>query len=132
MKNQVHFARNWLRAPLLWAALFALLTGLAGFFPQAVDAQNRYQLKIQNDSRYDIYHLYVSSSEEEHWGPDQLGDHVLESDTSYTLTDIVPGEYDIKFVDEDGDACVLRNVKIFQNTSWSLTTKWLARCEGYR
>lgn len=94
--------------------------------------QRRYWLKITNNSRYDIYQLFVSSSEEERWGPDQLGDFVLRGGGgSYTLTDIVPGEYDIRFVDEDGDKCDLRNIQIFKNTSWALTTNWLVQCQGY-
>lgn len=94
--------------------------------------QKRYWLKITNNSRYDIYHLYVSSSENEAWGPDQFGDFVLEAGGgSFTLTDLVPGDYDIKFVDEDGDACVLRDISIFQNKNWALTTNWLTQCEGY-
>jgi len=94
--------------------------------------QRRYWLKITNNSRYDIYHLYVSSSENENWGSDQFGDFVLQAGGgSFTLTDLIPGEYDIKFVDEDGDECVLEDIAIVQNKNWSLTTSWLTNCEGY-
>ena len=94
--------------------------------------QRRYWLKITNNSRYDIYHLYVSSSENENWGADQFGDFVLQAGGgSFTLTDLIPGEYDIKFVDEDGDECVLEDIAIVQNKNWSLTTSWLTNCEGY-
>ncbi len=94
--------------------------------------QRRYWMKITNNSRYDIYHLYVSSSENEDWGPDQFGDFVLQAGGgAFTLKDLIPGEYDIKFVDEDGDECVLEDIAIVQNKNWSLTTSWQTNCEGY-
>lgn len=111
-------------------AFLALLLSVPVTLPHDVNAQGRrYSLRIQNDSRYDIHRLYVSRGEEEKWGPDQLRDNILRSGSSYTLTNIVPGEYDIKFVDEDGDKCILRNIAIFKTTSWVLTTKWLVDCE---
>lgn len=99
---------------------------------EANNPQKRYWLKITNNSKYDIYHLYVSRAESDRWGPDQFGDFVLQaSGGSFTLTDLIPGDYDIKFVDEDGDECVLHDISIFQNKNWALTTAWLTNCEGY-
>lgn len=96
----------------------------------SVDAgAHRYKVKITNDSRYDIHRIYMSSAESSNWGDDLLGASVLASDYTFTITDIVPGEWDIKFVDQDGDACVLRNVKVFQGLSWSITTDWLVSCQ---
>ncbi len=116
------------------SSIFATPASEMNVFEQSFEANNpqrRYTLKITNNSRYDIYHLYVSSSEDARWGPDQLSDDVLSTGTSYTITDITPGEYDIQFVDEDGDKCILEDIGIFKNTSWSLTTAWLTNCEGY-
>lgn len=132
MKKHAHVAHTWSCSTFFRAALLALVAGIPAVLPWAADAQDRkYSLKIQNDSRYDIYRLFMSESDEEEWGPDQLQTVVLESGETYTLTDIKPGEYDIKFVDEDGDECVLRDVAIFENTSWVLTTQWLVRCEKF-
>ena len=93
---------------------------------------SRYVLRIQNASQYDIYHLYVSSSENRKWGPDQLGNAVIRANGTFTLTDLVTGEYDVKFVDEDGDPCVIQNVKVTQDTSWKVTTDWLLKCEFHQ
>ena len=96
-----------------------------------VNAQNRYSLKIINNSRYQITKLFVASTEDNQWGPDQFGsgkNDVLDPGETFTLTDLVPGEYNIKFVDPDGDTCVLKNIKIFKNESWSLTSAWLEQC----
>ncbi|HEX8144119.1 MAG TPA: hypothetical protein VF553_16075 [Pyrinomonadaceae bacterium] len=133
MKKANRSAYGSLGLLLFCGALVALLTTVPTVSTNTVEAQGRrYTLRIQNDSRYDIHRLYMSSSEERNWGPDQLGRHILATDTAYTITDITPGEYDIKFVDEDGDSCVLKNVAVFKNTNWVLTTDWLTRCEGYR
>ncbi|OLE51769.1 MAG: hypothetical protein AUG51_21135 [Acidobacteria bacterium 13_1_20CM_3_53_8] len=136
MKKPTPLYRGLLLASLFCGTLFALLlsapasTGHAAV--KTAEAQRRYTLAVANSSKYDIHRLYMSSSEDRNWGPDQLGDYILKSGQSYTISDIVPGEYDVKFVDEDGDECVLKNIQIFKNTSWELTTKWLTQCEGYR
>ena len=88
-------------------------------------------LRIQNDSRFAIERIYMSATNQSQWGPDQLGTNVLRPGTSFTLTSVSAGRYDLRFIDEDGDRCVLRNVSIDGRTSWTLTSAWLARCEGY-
>jgi len=83
------------------AVTLTILTTLAAFVQAPMNAQdNRYSLTIHNTSGYHIYKIYMSSS-----------------------------KYDIKFVDQDGDACKLLKVKVFHNTSWNLTSQWLLGCE---
>lgn len=118
-----------LRLAFLCAAVFGLLMTMPPSAQKTADAQaRRYQLRVQNDSRWDIHRIYMSSSEEDNWGPDQLGRRILRSGTAHTITDIIPGEYDIRFVDEDGDKCDLRNIPIFKNTNWVLTNRILLNC----
>jgi hypothetical protein len=119
------------RFALLRVAVIAVCVGSLGFVAAQAYAQNRYSLKIVNNSKYDIYGLFVSSTEDNEWGPDQFGGgkgDILKSGESFTLTDLVPGEYNIKFVDEDGSPCILRNTKIFKNEAWSLTSAWFEKC----
>ena len=113
------------------AAILAVSMILLGsILPSPVSAQgSRYSLTIVNDSSFDIERLYVSSSDFGVWGPDQLGLRVLRSGDTFTLTGIKPGEYDIKFVDQDGDTCILR-YQVFRNLSWRLTNSWLLGCES--
>lgn len=95
--------------------------------------QNRYTLSITNRSKWDIYEVYVETSEnQKNWGKEWLAGRVLTKDTFIELINLKPGEYDVKFVDEDDDECVLMNIPITKNTAWELTTKWLEQCEGYR
>ena len=113
--------------------LFVVLL-LAGLAPATATAQHRghYTLFIENDSRYDIYYLYLSRTLEDNWGSDQLGNEVLDSGETFALGNIPAGEYDVKFVDEDDDACVLNDITIINDTEWRLTTNFLLECEGYR
>ena len=115
------------------ATLFVVLL-LAGLAPATATTQRRghYTLLIENDSRYDIYYLYMSRTLEDNWGPDQLGSEVLDSGETFSLGNIPAGEYDVKFVDEDEDDCVLSDIAIINDTEWSLTTDFLLECEGYR
>lgn len=93
----------------------------------------RATVKVINQSKWEIHHLYLSSSENEEWGPDQLGEHVLTKGDSFTLTKIPCDTYDIKVVDEDGDECVIEQVELCRDNSyWKITDKDLLECEGYQ
>jgi hypothetical protein len=96
------------------------------------ESQRRYSLTITNRSAWVIDEVYVETSEnQEEWGKDMLGRDRLGENEYFTISNLIPGEYDVKFVDEEGDECILRNIAIFQNKSWAITTKWLESCEGY-
>ena len=94
---------------------------------------DRATVEVINQSKWEIHHLYLSSSDDREWGPDQLGEHVLVKGDSYTVTDIPCDLYDIKVVDEDGDECVIEEVDLCgDDTYWKITDKDLLECEGYR
>lgn len=114
-----------------WQISVLVCMAALGMLALPVAAQNRYSLKIVNNSRYQITQLFVASTEDGEWGPDQFGtgkEDVLNPGETFTLSDLVPGEYNIKFVDPDGDNCILKDIKIFKNESWSLTSAWLEKC----
>lgn len=90
------------------------------------------KVKIINQSKWEIHHLYMSSTDEESWGPDQLEDEILTKGDSFTVTGIPCDEYDIKVVDEDGDECIIEAVDLCRDESyWKITDKDLLECEGY-
>lgn len=90
-------------------------------------------VKVINQSKWEIHHLYLSSSDDRHWGEDQLGEDVLAKGDSITLTNIPCDTYDIQVVDEDGDECVIEEVDMCGDESyWKITDKDLLECEGYR
>ncbi len=90
-------------------------------------------VKVINQSKWEIHHLYLSSSADEEWGPDQLEDDILTKGDQITLTNIPCDTYDVKVIDEDGDECIIEEVELCKDHSyWKITDKDLLECEGYR
>lgn len=96
-----------------------------------VMAKEKATIKVINQSKWEIHHLYLSSTSEEKWGPDQLGDETIATGESFKLTHIDCDDYDIKVVDEDGDECVVEDVNLCgDSTVWKITDKILLKCEN--
>lgn len=92
----------------------------------------RATVKIINQSKWEIHHIYLSPSESRRWGQDLLGDEILAKGESLTLSRIDCNLYDIKVVDEDGDECVIEEADLCRDNSyWKITDKSLLACEGY-
>lgn len=90
-------------------------------------------VKIINQSKWEIHHVFLSPSGDNHWGPDQLEDEILAKGDSLTLTNIACDLYDVKVVDEDGDECVILEADLCEDNSfWKITDKQLLACEGYQ
>ena len=90
-------------------------------------------VKIINQSKWEIHHIFLSGSEEDEWGPDQLEEDILAKGESLTITAIPCDLYDVKVVDEDGDECIIEEVDLCGDHSyWKITDKDLLECEGYR
>lgn len=90
-------------------------------------------VKVINQSKWEIHHLYLSATSDNAWGEDQLGEDVLAKGDSLTLTGIPCDSYDIKVVDEDGDECIIEEVDLCRDASyWKITDKDLLECEGYQ
>jgi hypothetical protein len=107
------------------AALLLCALALPAFAKKAT-------VKVINQSKWEIHHLFVSAASEEEWGPDQLEDEILTKGDSFTITDIPCNKYDIKVVDEDGDECIIEAVDLCRDNSfWKITDKDLLECEGY-
>ncbi len=118
------------RALFSCLAVLVLFTGVA-LPAHARPTKKKATIKIVNQSEWDIHHLYLSSTSDKQWGPDQLGKDVIESGDTYTLTDIDCDHYDIRLVDEDGDECVVEDVDMCgDNTVWRITDKALLACEN--
>lgn len=112
------------------AVCLALLS--ACLFAADANAARKSDVTVHNDSEWAIFHFYLSSSDDDEWGPDQLGRDVIENGGSFTLTDIPCDEYDVKLVDEDGDECVVEAVDVCgEDDEWLITDDDLLECEGY-
>ncbi|MEO8379428.1 MAG: hypothetical protein ABI779_07170 [Acidobacteriota bacterium] len=89
-------------------------------------------VKVINQSKWEIHHLFLSPTSEGHWGPDQLGETVLAKGENLTLTNIPCDTYDVKVIDEDGDECIIEAAELCADSSyWKITDAELLECEGY-
>ena len=96
----------------------------------AANAASKSSVTIHNGSSWAIHELYLSPSDQDAWGPDQLGSEIIESDGRYTLNGIPCDEYDVRLVDEDGDECVVREVDLCgDNATWRITDEDLLACQ---
>jgi len=117
-----------------FALAFAVLLAMTALMmPLSTRAEvQRAEFMINNKSDWDIHHLFLSPSDKDTWGPDQLGRRIIHSGESFTLKNIPCGEYDIKVVDDDGDECVVEEIVMCKDhTHWDVTNKELLKCEGW-
>ncbi len=130
MKSNILTTRRAVRFILPLIAVFAIVFAAYALLPSSTEAQQRRaSITVRNNSDWTIRNLYVSPSSENAWGPDQLGQEVIESGGSFTLRNIPCDEYDIKLVDSDGDECVVNQVDLCNdNSTWTITNQLLASC----
>lgn len=114
--------------------VLAVILGAFALLPVRSQAEpQRGEFMIVNKSRFTIHRLFLSPSANRRWGKDQLGRRTIKPGDSFTLNRIPCNLYDIKVVDEDGDACEIREVSMCRDhTHWDLTNDDLLRCEGFR
>ena len=111
---------------------YALISLVLVAFAVPAFARRKATVKIVNQSKWEIHHLFLSSSDDEEWGLDQLEDSILVKGDSILITDIPCNTYDVKVVDEDGDECVIEQADLCRDSSyWKITDKALLECEGY-
>ena len=97
----------------------------------AFAAKKKATIKVINQSKWEIHHLFLSSVKDNAWGPDQLGEDILKKGDAITLKDIDCDKYDIKVVDEDGDECVVEDQSLCGDDSyWKITDAVLLACEN--
>ena len=86
---------------------------------------------IKNQSNWDIHQLYLSPSDDNEWGPDQLGDKIIASGSNFQLHKIPCNQYDVKLIDEDGDQCVVGGVSLCgDENAWVISNDDLLACQA--
>ncbi|NVK03186.1 MAG: hypothetical protein HWD92_00125 [Flavobacteriia bacterium] len=86
-----------------------------------------YTITFVNNSLWDIYNLYASLSSDTDWGSDRLGSTILNSGEEFSLT-LPAGEYDFKFIDEDGDECKRFEAQLYENRTIEISTDGWLEC----
>jgi hypothetical protein len=106
------------------------LVSLAGVTADAWAAGKKSTVKVVNKSDWEIHQFFVSSSEEEDWGPDQLGEEVIATGESFELRNIPCDTYDVMLVDEDGDECIVEEIELCGDKEQvTITNKILLGCQ---
>jgi hypothetical protein len=114
--------RRSLLCAIVVAALAAVPAAYAGKFDSVV--------RVLNNSMWNIHEMYLSSVDTEEWGPDQLGEDVIESGGSFQLNGVPCDSYDVRLVDEDGDVCVIGGVDLCASQhEWEITDEDLLACQ---
>lgn len=78
---------------------------------------------LTNDTGLAIHHLFVSPSKSDQWGPDILGVDVLEDGADAEITFAPTAKaavWDLKIVDEEGDAIVWAGLRLTEISSVTL------------
>lgn len=88
-------------------------------------------VNIRNDSDWAIHELYISSSDDDEWGVDQLDEDVIDANGGrFQLHGIPCDVYDVQLVDEDGDSCVVNRVRMCGDRDvWRITNDDLLTCQ---
>ena len=94
-------------------------------------AEKKSDVTVVNQSAWDIHHFFLSPTDQNEWGPDQLGDQVIGTGDSFKVMGVPCDEYDVRLVDEDGDECVVAEVDICgSNETWEIKSDDLLECEA--
>lgn len=107
-------------APLI-GAILVLALGIVAAMPLLSGARTTtISVTIVNNSAHEIRHLYLSPTNLDNWGPDQLGGMVIATGGTYTLNVSCSGS-DIKLIAEDDDGCFFyRIVSCGESSSWTV------------
>lgn len=88
------------------------------------------ELKLENKTGKELHELYFAPAGDSDWGPDQLGDEIVENNETFTLRKIPRGSYDVLFVDEHGDKCDLRDVDFTESEVFVMTKSIIKGCQA--
>ncbi|MEO6690196.1 MAG: hypothetical protein ABIS07_00780 [Dokdonella sp.] len=127
------------RSALSTGLVVALLALVPGFAAAQKDMKSDMQvtpvdakIELRNDSKWSIQQLFLASVDSSKWGADQLGHHTLKTGSTFTLSEISCGNYDVKLIDEDADECIVKNISLCSTSKvWTLTDKDLMKCEAH-
>lgn len=111
------------------AALAGVVCAAALLVPSFAQAQKS-NVTIKNRSDWSIQNLFLSPVDTDDWGPDQLGDEVIGTGDTFTLTGVPCDSYDVRLVDEDGDECIVAEVDICSDGGWVISNDDLLECEA--
>jgi hypothetical protein len=79
-------------------------------------------IAITNSSNLEIKHLYLSPTDGDDWGPDQLNGSVIGTGQTYTLSNAACSGSSIKVISEDQNGCFLSHVvACSSDAAWTIS-----------
>jgi hypothetical protein len=119
--------RDSRRLLLIIAALF--ICTAAPLFSNARTQPETAITVVNSSTGREIRHLYLSSSNEENWGGDQLNESIIHPGESFTLSNVSCTASDIKVIGEDQDGCFLSAVVSCEGAvTWTISNATAADC----
>ena len=87
-------------------------------------------ITIVNNSSREIRHVYLSATDQNNWGADQLVNSVIPpGGGSFTLSNVACDGQSIKVITEDQQGCFLyKVVSCSQATTWTITNDAVPDC----
>ena len=77
---------------------------------------------IVNNSSNEIRHIFLSPTNQDSWGPDQLAPSTISTGGTFTIGSVSCSAADIKVIAEDADGCFFyKVVTCGQSTTWTIT-----------
>ena len=78
------------------------------------------ELQIQNLSNETVYYIYMSPASQSTWGPDLLGNQVLQQGQAFTISNIQAGVWDLRVVDQSRNYKEWRNFEVQAGGGYTL------------
>jgi len=86
-------------------------------------------LTIVNNSSKEIRHVYLSPTNSDNWGPDQLGSSVIAAGGGSVTLSVACDASSIKVIAEDHQGCFLTKVvSCSEATTWTITADAAPDC----
>jgi hypothetical protein len=87
---------------------------------QAATGYGPASVQMVNSSNEAIYYIHMSPTSQSTWGPDLLGNQVLQRGQSFNIGNIGAGNWDIRVVDQSRNYKEWRNVYIEPGGSYQI------------
>jgi hypothetical protein len=121
--NTILNLRNGVRLALV----VILVSSMGTVLLYAAPAQS-VTLTVVNNSTRDIRYLYLSATDNDNWGADQLNESAISPGATRTLN-ITWEQASIKLVGEDQDGCFLSTtVNVSSNIEWTIANDAPRNC----
>src|SRR2546423_4844235 len=86
-------------------------------------------IRVVNNSALEIRHLYLSPSDRDDWGADQLDHASIRTGETFTLNNVSCNQSEIKLIAEDQNGCfVSQVVACADNSSWTIPAGVTPNC----